>query len=68
MKFRIIFWDVLPCKIIVDRRFRGTASIIRRPYKTNKYKTQHYGLSKQMVHIVTARPYRVNEGITELSF
>jgi hypothetical protein len=24
MKFRIIFWDVLPCKIIVDRRFRGT--------------------------------------------
>jgi hypothetical protein len=24
MKFRIVFWDVLPCKIIVDRRFRGT--------------------------------------------
>jgi hypothetical protein len=23
MKFRIVFWDVLPCKIIVDRRFRG---------------------------------------------
>jgi hypothetical protein len=23
MKFRIAFWDVLPCKIIVDRRFRG---------------------------------------------
>jgi len=22
MKFRIVFWDVLPCKIIVDRRFR----------------------------------------------
>jgi hypothetical protein len=22
--FRIVFWDVLPCKIIVDRRFRGT--------------------------------------------
>jgi len=20
----IVFWDVLPCKIIVDRRFRGT--------------------------------------------
>jgi hypothetical protein len=35
MIFRIVFWDVLPCKIIVDRRFRGaycsevrTASII----------------------------------------
>jgi hypothetical protein len=24
MKFRIVFWDVLPCKLIVDRRFRGT--------------------------------------------
>jgi hypothetical protein len=23
MMFRIVFWDVLPCKIIVDRRFRG---------------------------------------------
>jgi hypothetical protein len=22
MKFRIVFWDVLPCKIIVDRRRR----------------------------------------------
>jgi hypothetical protein len=24
MKVRIVFWDVLPYKIIVDRRFRGT--------------------------------------------
>jgi hypothetical protein len=23
MMFRIVFWDVLRCKIIVDRRFRG---------------------------------------------
>jgi neutral trehalase len=23
MTFRIVFWDVLPCKMIVDRRFRG---------------------------------------------
>jgi hypothetical protein len=23
-KFRFVFWDVLPCKMIVDRRFRGT--------------------------------------------
>jgi hypothetical protein len=23
MKFTIVFWDVLPCKMIVDRRFRG---------------------------------------------
>jgi hypothetical protein len=22
--FRTVFWDILPCKMIVDRRFRGT--------------------------------------------
>jgi hypothetical protein len=27
MKFRIVFWDVLPYKIIVDRRFRGTCCL-----------------------------------------
>jgi hypothetical protein len=21
--FRVVFWDTLPCKMIVDRRFRG---------------------------------------------
>jgi hypothetical protein len=25
MVFRIVFWDVLPCKMIVDRRFRGAS-------------------------------------------
>jgi hypothetical protein len=24
MTFRVVFWDILPCKIIVDRRFRGS--------------------------------------------
>jgi hypothetical protein len=28
MKFRFVFWDVLTCKIIVDRRFRGTCCLI----------------------------------------
>jgi len=23
MMFRVVFWDVLSCKMIVDRRFRG---------------------------------------------
>jgi hypothetical protein len=27
MKFRFVFWDVLPCKIIVDRRCRGTCCL-----------------------------------------
>jgi hypothetical protein len=27
LKLRIVFWDVLPCKIIVDRRFRCTCCL-----------------------------------------
>jgi hypothetical protein len=27
MKFRIVFWDVLSCKIIVDRRVRGACCL-----------------------------------------
>jgi hypothetical protein len=27
MKFRFVFWDVLPGKIIVDRRFRGACCL-----------------------------------------
>jgi hypothetical protein len=27
VRFRFVFWDVLPCKIIVDRRFRGTCCL-----------------------------------------
>jgi hypothetical protein len=27
MKFRFVSWDVLPCKIIVDRCFRGTCCL-----------------------------------------
>jgi hypothetical protein len=26
MMFRVVFWDILPCKMIVDRRFRGAYS------------------------------------------
>jgi hypothetical protein len=37
MKFRIAFWDVLPCKTIVNRRFRGTCwNILRNNNKKNK--------------------------------
>jgi hypothetical protein len=43
--FRIVFWDVLPCKIIVDRRFRGA------------YCIHHHGVISQktaifLVHIL----------------
>jgi hypothetical protein len=29
--FRFVFWDVLPFKVIVDRRFRGTCCLHHRP-------------------------------------
>jgi hypothetical protein len=28
MEFRLVFWDVMPCKIVVDRRFRDTCCLI----------------------------------------
>jgi hypothetical protein len=26
--FRVVFWDILPCKMIVDRRFRGAYCLL----------------------------------------
>jgi hypothetical protein len=40
MKFRIVFWDVLPCKIIVGRRFRGTCCLHHQ--SVNNYFTRQY--------------------------
>jgi hypothetical protein len=37
MKFRIVFWDILLCKIIVDRRLKGTCCL------------HHQGRSSQMM-------------------
>jgi hypothetical protein len=49
MKFKIIFWDVLPCKIIVDRRFRGTfclhnqgSSLIMEAARTSETSVDNY--------------------------
>jgi hypothetical protein len=28
MMFRVVFWDILPCKMIVDRRFGGSYCLI----------------------------------------
>jgi hypothetical protein len=45
MKFRTVFWDILPCKMIVDRRLRSTCClhhqginfILTRSYDKNKF-------------------------------
>jgi hypothetical protein len=39
VKFRIVFWDVLPCKVIVDRRFRGTCCL---SHQVDNYFTRQY--------------------------
>jgi hypothetical protein len=46
MKFIIVFWDVLPCKIIVDRR-RTASSLMMEAVRTSEtsvdnYFTRHY--------------------------
>jgi hypothetical protein len=35
MEFRFVFWDVLLCKIIVDRRFRGGWMVAVRTSETS---------------------------------
>jgi hypothetical protein len=32
MIFRVVFWDILPCKMIVHRRFRGRQSFYTAVY------------------------------------
>jgi hypothetical protein len=34
IEFRIVFWDLLPCKIIIDRRFRGTCCLHHQGWAT----------------------------------
>jgi hypothetical protein len=44
MKFRIVFWDVLPCKIIVDRRFRGTCCLYHQGWVCLLYNRDPFAL------------------------
>jgi hypothetical protein len=42
MKFRIIFWDVLPCKVIVDRRFLMMEATRTSETSVDNYFTRQY--------------------------
>jgi hypothetical protein len=45
LKFRIVFWDVLPCKIIIDRRFKSAARASKTSvdnYFTRQYIPEDY--------------------------
>jgi hypothetical protein len=43
-KFRIVFLDVLPCKIIVDRRFRGTCCLHHQDDESHLYTLKVFGI------------------------
>jgi len=47
--FRIVFWDVLPCKIIVDRRFRGTCCLHHRSLKRRSTIILHGSTSQKTI-------------------
>jgi hypothetical protein len=36
MMFRVIFWDILPCKMIVDQRFRGAYCLMMEAVHTSE--------------------------------
>jgi hypothetical protein len=53
MMFRIVFWDVLPCKMIVDRRFRGAyclnhqgANFVRQSFYTAVHPRRQFWTSQ----------------------
>jgi hypothetical protein len=52
-KFRFVFWDVLPYKIIVDRRFRGTCCLHHQGDDNNDNKSSEHLASKLSVWIYT---------------
>jgi hypothetical protein len=57
--FRVVFWDILPCKMIVDRRFRGAHSSLMmeaaRPLKRRSTIILHDSISqKTTLNIVLA--------------
>jgi hypothetical protein len=57
--FRAVFWDILPCKMIVDRRFRGAYSLDHQG---------HYGdVSRKSVNIIlpTVRKFQIGVQFTE---
>jgi hypothetical protein len=53
--FRIVFWDVLPCKIIVDRRFRGTCCLHHQG--SHPYRNRSLLFVKHLAVRILARKY-----------
>jgi hypothetical protein len=53
MKFIFVFWDVLPCEIIVDRRFRGTCCLHHQDVHLKR-------LSSIMLHGCTSQKTNMN--------
>jgi hypothetical protein len=43
MMFRIVIWDVLPCKMIIDRRFRGAYSLMMEAVRTSETSVDMFG-------------------------
>jgi hypothetical protein len=54
MMFRAVFWVVLPCKMIVDRRFRG-AYCLHYQYNPEDSSEQVYNSTQSAVAIVKCR-------------
>jgi hypothetical protein len=39
--FRVVFWDILPCKMIIDRRFRGAYCLHHQGWVDNHFTRQY---------------------------
>jgi hypothetical protein len=70
MMFRVVFWDILPCKMIVDRRFRG-AYWWWRQYATLKRRSTiilHGSISQKTTLNNTEFWLKLERGMTTIFF
>jgi hypothetical protein len=56
MMFRVVFWVILPCKIIVDRRFRGAYCLhhqgrIKRKYIIHPFMSTFFFQEQKLAQI-----------------
>jgi hypothetical protein len=61
--FRIVFWDVLPCKMIVDRRFRGAYCLHHHTRRRENFKSDVKNILSRGFQPMVSVPVLVREHV-----
>jgi hypothetical protein len=63
--FRVVFWDILPCKMIVDRRFRGAYCLHHQGWVNNN---QYMTWNVYQIERIISNKYRILFQNTTIAF